>query len=670
WERWELVFAATRGSNYGWSIVEGPSSVHPNDAAGPSPILPATHLIPHPEAASISGGFVYRGNRIPSLRGHLLYGDWETRRIWANPVKGATLGERREIARTPLRIVGFAEDAKREHVVLDHEGGGVWALVPNTAAPANAAFPRALSATGLFTSTPDQAPAAGVLPYRPNAPRWADGATAQRWIAMPGLESPKLIDKNRAWPRESIWPKDTVFAKTLSLEGRKVETQVLHYDGQEWAAYAYLWNKEQTDATLVPAEGTEADLGGGRRWRVYGRAACLTCHNPWPGRILTFNAMQLTRPGPDDPMKAFQELGFLPREVPRAKEPLVDPYDESAPLDARARSYLAVNCAHCHRFGGGGSALIDLRAEIPLKDLKAHQVRPGLGGFDLPDPYILAGGDPSRSVLFYRVAKLGRGRMPHLGSEAVDERGVDLLARWIASLPSEPTTAATRAADAAAVKALREGDRTALDRLLAAPAPALDLLRALPELPEALRNEAVRRALALPSGPVRDLFERFEDPAKRRKRLGPSPAPAEILALSGDPGRGRALFEGTAVQCKACHRLDRPDDMLGPDLSKIGAKYTRPQLLDSILDPSKQIDPKYALYVVQTTDDSVVSGRLVAKSDAETVLRDAQAGEIRLQASRIRRMIPQSKSAMPEYLLQDLTAQEAADLIAFLASLK
>ena len=79
------------------------------------------------------------------------------------------------------------------------------------------------------------------------------------------------------------------------------------------------------------------------------------------------------------------------------------------------------DCAVCHRPGGGTSSLLDLRIDRPLRETFAYGVRPALGTFGIADPLILAGGDASRSVLFYRMSKLGHGRMPHVGSTVVDE---------------------------------------------------------------------------------------------------------------------------------------------------------------------------------------------------------------------------------------------------------
>jgi len=665
WERWESIIAAVKGGNYGWSVMEGPEACIPDGKRGPTQILPPAHTLPHPISASITGGYVYHGTKLKGYAGQYFCGDWESRQIWALPVKGATLGERREVASTAQRIVAFAEDADGELLVVDYEGGGIHRVVPNDAGAGNAEFPRTLGKTGLFSDVASQAAAPGVLPFRVNAPCWTDGAVGERWIGIPGTGTVTLVDKNRDWPRESVWPKDSVVAKTLSLAGRKVETQVLHFDGLLWNGYSYVWNEAQSDAALAPAEGADVDLGGGRKWRVLGRAACMGCHTPWQGYALSVNGAQL----PD--LDRFLALGILGKTTPRL-QPWVDPYDEKRSLDERARSYLATNCGHCHRFGGGGAAKIDLRQEASLADMKVAGVRPSLGTFDLTDPYIVCGGDPSRSVLLFRISKLGQGRMPHIGSEAVDERGVSLIRRWIASLavtPCDPASMAARSKDREALGRVRDGDARECDALLSTPTGALDLLGALDALSESARKEAVRRALERPPGGIRDLFETFEPPSQRRERLGLSIPPEKILRLKGDAERGRVMFAGTMVQCLKCHRVQAGPETLGPELSKIGAKYNRAQILESILEPSKTIDPKFAGVIVRTTAGDVLSGIVVEKTDAELVLRDAEK-VMRLPAASVDRVVPQQKSLMPEGLLQHLTAQEAADLVAYLESLR
>src|SRR5262249_44277835 len=153
-----------RGGNYGWSIVEGPQSIHPDWKRGPSPIVPALKAHPHSEAASITGGYVYHGRRLSSLRGAYIYGDWVTGKIWALRSEGATLQSVEELVDTPFQIVCFAEDNTGELLVVDY-AGGIYELEPNTTLATEHLFPTRLSETGLFTSTPEHRLSPGVMSF-------------------------------------------------------------------------------------------------------------------------------------------------------------------------------------------------------------------------------------------------------------------------------------------------------------------------------------------------------------------------------------------------------------------------------------------------------------------------------------------------------------------------
>ena len=66
--------------------------------------------------------------------------------------------------------------------------------------------------------------------------------------------------------------------------------------------------------------------------------------------------------------------------------------------------------------------------------MKAVGIRPTRGDFGLPDARIIKPGDPYASTLYFRMAKFGRDRMPHIGSERPDEAGLNLIAQWIAGM--------------------------------------------------------------------------------------------------------------------------------------------------------------------------------------------------------------------------------------------
>jgi putative heme-binding domain-containing protein len=296
-------------------------------------------------------------------------------------------------------------------------------------------------------------------------------------------------------------------------------------------------------------------------------------------------------------------------------------------------------------------------------------------------------------VLYYRMAKLGNGRMPHIGSGIVDADGLQLIHDWIRQLPARadesawlerlraldrpaPPSSAAEPTEARAVQ--RAEERAAargevIGKLLGTTSGALVLGRSLQErqLSPETGRQVIAAAMAHPESQVRDLFERYVPDDQRVKRLGTVIKPALILALKGDASRGRALFfTNSTVQCKTCHRIGGEGSTLGPDLSAIGKKLDRARILESILEPSKSIEPQYVQYVVETKDGQIHTGLLAEKSADQIVLKNQGDKETRILADKVAVLAPLRTSIMPELLLRDLTAEQVADLLAFLESLK
>ena len=227
-------------------------------------------------------------------------------------------------------------------------------------------------------------------------------------------------------------------------------------------------------------------------------------------------------------------------------------------------------------------------------------------------------------------------------------------------------------ARAAAGVQQRVGERqAAIRRLLSSTSSALVLADALgaDRVPGSVRAQVLSAAQQLPDATVRDLFERYVPEEKRIKRLGAVIKPADILAISGDRERGRQVFFRQA-QCKNCHRIDKEGTEVGPDLTQIGKKLDRAKLLESLLEPSKSIDPLFVAYLIETKNGALLTGMPVSRSASEIVLKDAQGKSTVVPVNTVESMAPQTASLMPEQLLRDLTANEAADLLEFLHSLK
>ena len=706
WELWEMVYRIKKGGNYGWAIKEGPQSIKPDGKIGPTPILPPTVALPHTEAASITGGFVYRGTRHKDLVGAYICGDWMSRKYWAVRADGDKVTTT-EIAQGPFKIISFSEDNAGELYLLDYsEMGGIYVFEPDPEAnKPRPPFPTRLSATGLFNDLPKHEPAAGVYGYSINAEPWADHATATRLIGLPGQGTATMYHRDEpvpdtAWFKARVFfPKDGVLVRSFAMEmergnsssRRWLETQLLHFDGREWRGYTYRWNDQQTDATLVPAAGEDMELtvkdakapGGIRKqtWHFPSRTECRQCHNPWAGEALSFTEGQLRRTGklsgPDE-LTRLVDLGLVqwgkskPGEDKTTK-PLVNPHDAGEDLHVRARSYLHVNCAHCHQFGAGGSVNFDIRSETGLDDTKAMDAKPVQGTFGIPECRILAAGDPYRSVLYYRMAKQGRGRMPHIGSELVDEAGVRLIGEWIRQLPPQTDERTLLKACCQPDPKWKPNERkAAVEKLLGTPSGALMLQEAWDTnvLPEFVRPQVLAAATAK-DAPVRDLFEKYIPDAQKVKRLGTVVRVESLLAMKGDVARGKdVFFKTTGLQCATCHKAQGQGGQIGPDLSDVGKRLSKRQILESILDPSKDIDPKFAAYIVELDDGRQLSGLIVAKDDKELTVRDPQGKDTRVSLDKVVAQVPSKKSLMPDQLLRDLTAEQAADLLAYLESLR
>ena len=139
----------------------------------------------------------------------------------------------------------------------------------------------------------------------------------------------------------------------------------------------------------------------------------------------------------------------------------------------------------------------------------------------------------------------------------------------------------------------------------------------------------------------------------------------------GDPVRGRALlFDAPGAGCVRCHRSRGEGGDIGPDLSHVGGKYERALLIESVLEPSRQIVEGYRPTVVATTDGSVFSGIVKGETDRELTLVDAQSHRHVVRKSEIEKRMSDHTSLMPDGLAGGLSQSDFADLIAYLDGLR
>ena len=124
------------------------------------------------------------------------------------------------------------------------------------------------------------------------------------------------------------------------------------------------------------------------------------------------------------------------------------------------------------------------------------------------------------------------------------------------------------------------------------------------------------------------------------------------------------------MQCINCHRVSQTGGQIGPALDDVGKRLKPAEILGSILDPSKKIDPKFAAWTALTIDGKVYSGLLMSRTESAVTLRTVRNEDVVIPKMDLEELIQQTVSLMPDRLLNDLTDQQIADLLAFLSARK
>ncbi|MGH8021088.1 MAG: c-type cytochrome [Opitutaceae bacterium] len=165
------------------------------------------------------------------------------------------------------------------------------------------------------------------------------------------------------------------------------------------------------------------------------------------------------------------------------------------------------------------------------------------------------------------------------------------------------------------------------------------------------------------SADVRSLAERVIDEASgNRQEVVDNYMPA--LALEPDPSHGKTVF--TSV-CAACHQFDGQGFDLGPNLETVknGGKE---KLLSNILDPNREVDPRYEFFQIETEDLGIILGAIVDQTPGAIIVKQAYGSRMQIARSDILSMSSLGRSMMPEGLEASLSEQDMADLIEYILS--
>ena len=234
-----------------------------------------------------------------------------------------------------------------------------------------------------------------------------------------------------------------------------IETRLLVKRVDGWQALPYVWNEAQTDAVLeIAGDAKRLQLvsadGSSERFTyvVPDANQCAGCHadnhtqkaiRPIGPRARHLNKDYAYQEGTENQLLYWQQMGYLSGLPELAAVPRnVDYKDVAASLDERARSYLDINCGHCHNPSGAAdtSGLMLYGAEHDMRRLGVCKppVAAGTGSGDRL--FAIVPGSPEASILNFRVESTDPGAMmPELGRSLAHKEGAELLKQWIASMP-------------------------------------------------------------------------------------------------------------------------------------------------------------------------------------------------------------------------------------------
>jgi uncharacterized repeat protein (TIGR03806 family) len=334
-----------------------------------------------------------------------------------------------------VALLGAAALALGVSVAFSHDASALPPPMVNDALIQGDTMPRKLGDYGFFTDGAARHPDKRLKAYELNTALFSDGAEKLRYVYVPeGAQVNADGDGLLKFPVGAAIIKTFAFGE--GAEQRYIETRVLLHRADGWLALPYRWNEEQTEARLALAGGRipiTTPSGETISYRIPNKNQCKACHSV-DGEVIPIGpkARNLSRKW----LSALHEGGSLD-QVPEGADVLPVWTNTSATRDARARAYLDVNCAHCHRPGGGASnSGLDLsweQTDAFAIGVNKPPVAAGRGAGGLL--VSIEPGAPDKSILVHRMNSNEPGvAMPELGRSTVDAEAVDLMREWIAKM--------------------------------------------------------------------------------------------------------------------------------------------------------------------------------------------------------------------------------------------
>ncbi len=309
---------------------------------------------------------------------------------------------------------------------------------------------------GLFKDAAAREPGEGVIPYDLVHPLFSDHAAKHRAVFVPqgetiGYDPEDAFDL----PVGSVLIKTFAFAPDMrspEVGERYIETRLLIHKVDGWEAVPYLWNDEQTEARYAPVgaklpidtitpDGEAVSI----HYAIPNKNQCKTCHSSGDEvSPIGIKARHLNHDGPAgvNQIANWSERGVLAgAPSPDIAPSVPGAFDDTADLEARARAWLDINCAHCHKADGGASnsgLFLDWHETDPTGwGVHKRPVAAGRGAGD--NLFVIEPGAPDQSILLGRMESVEPGvLMPELGRSVLDQKSIDLVRAWISEMEIDP----------------------------------------------------------------------------------------------------------------------------------------------------------------------------------------------------------------------------------------
>ena len=323
-----------------------------------------------------------------------------------------------------------------------------------TAISLEASPKKLLSDYNFFKEIEAQIPNENVIPYHLASPLFSDYTYKFRFVSMPNGEFAQY-NYNEVFN----FPVGTKIIKTfaypiddrdLSLGFQLLETRLLIKDKNGWYPLSYIWKEDQDDAELkyigktinakwIDKNGVEQV----NRYRVPNINQCGSCHNlnkvimPIGPKGRNLDVDFFYQHGMENQIDYWEKINILENIPSNRKNPTAIWNLESETIENRARAYLDINCAHCHREGGsaGNSGFYLSHEETNNTSLGIMKkpVAAGRGSGGLK--YVIKPGISEESILLYRMASTDPGvMMPELSRNMEHKEAIPLIKEWIDSI--------------------------------------------------------------------------------------------------------------------------------------------------------------------------------------------------------------------------------------------